>query len=256
MTRWTLQNKRALITGGTKGIGKAIATAFLELGAHVCIVARDGAAIEQTVADWHTQGYDTVFGVAADITVPESRQHIIDTLLSQWGGALDILVNNAGTNIRKNITEYSTEEYRHLFETNMFSVLEMSRLCFPLLSKGHKPSVINIASVAGSLDVQSGAPYGMTKAAEIQLCRHLAAEWAGVPIRVNAVSPWYTFTPLTEAVVAQQERYERILARTPLGRFALPEEVAGIVAFLAMDQASYITGQNIMVDGGMSIKGL
>ena len=96
----------------------------------------------------------------------------------------------------------------------------------------------------------------MTKAADIQMCRHLAAEWAHVPIRVNAVSPWYTFTPLTEAVVAQPERYARILARTPLGRFAEPEEVSGIVAFLAMDKASYITGQNIMVDGGMSIKGL
>ena len=152
--------------------------------------------------------------------------------------------------------EYQVEEYRSIFEVNLFSVVEMCRLCFPLLLRGSNASVVNVASVAGSVDVQSGAPYGMTKAAEIQLTRHLAAEWAPHNIRVNAISPWYTVTPLTEAVLTQPERLNRIIARTPLGRVAQAEEMAGVVAFLAMDKASYITGQNIAVDGGMMIKGL
>jgi len=104
--------------------------------------------------------------------------------------------------------------------------------------------------------LQTGPPYGMTKAAIIQLTKHLAAEWANDNIRVNCVSPWYIETLLTESVLAQPEKLKNILARTPLNRIGKPEEVASLVTYLAMDKASYITGQNIMVDGGMSVKGL
>jgi Tropinone reductase 1 len=168
---------------------------------------------------------------------------------------LHVLVNNVGTNIRKKFTEYQEEEYRKLFETNLFAMVELTRASHDLLLKSGNASVINIASVAGSIDVQSGPPYGMTKASIIQLGRHLAVEWAPA-IRINTVSPWYIQTPLTEPVLSQPDRLERILSRTPMGRVGRPEEVAGIVAFLAMDQAGYITGQNIFVDGGMTSKGL
>lgn len=254
MKKWTLEGKKALITGATKGIGKAIAEEFLGLGADVFIVARHPRDVADMVSHWQSKGY-SINGMAADVTNAEDRKHIIDAL-SKGGNRLDILVNNVGTNIRKQLVEYQVEEYRSIFEVNLFSVVEMCRLCFPLLLRGSNASVVNVASVAGSVDVQSGAPYGMTKAAEIQLTRHLAAEWAPHNIRVNAISPWYTVTPLTEAVLTQPERLNRIIARTPLGRVAQAEEMAGVVAFLAMDKASYITGQNIAVDGGMMIKGL
>jgi NAD(P)-dependent dehydrogenase (short-subunit alcohol dehydrogenase family) len=127
---------------------------------------------------------------------------------------------------------------------------------FELLKASGNASVINVASVAGFLDVQSGPPYGMTKAAIQQLTRHLAVEWAPFNIRMNTVSPWYIQTPLTEPVLNNPERLEKILARTPMARVGQPAEVAAIIAFLAMDHASYITGQNISVDGGMSAKGL
>lgn len=254
MKNWTLQGKCALITGATKGIGRATAEEFLGLGAHVFIVARHKTELNNLLSEWQTKKFP-VLGIAADVTKPKDRARIIASIQEAWG-SLDILVNNVGMNIRKPLVEYTEVEYRSIFETNLFSAIEMCRLCFPLLLKGTQANVVNVASVAGFVDVQSGAPYGMTKAAEIQLTRHLAAEWANFGIRVNAISPWYTITPLTEGVLTQPERYERIIARTPLKRVADAEEMASVIAFLAMDKASYITGQNIVVDGGMSIKGL
>lgn len=168
---------------------------------------------------------------------------------------LHTLVNNVGTNVRKKFVEYSEEEYRQLFETNLFAMVALTQSAHELLVKSGNASVINIASVASTIDVQSGPPYGMTKAAIAQFSRHLAVEWAPV-VRANTVSPWYIRTPLTEPVLSQPARLERILARTPMGRVGTPEEVAGLVAFLAMDQAGYITGQNVLVDGGLTSKGL
>lgn len=254
MKKWTLNNKKALITGASKGIGRAIAEEFLELGAEVMIVARNTEGLQEALNYFQNKGF-SLYAITADVTQAADRERIVQEVALKWG-RLDILVNNAGTNIRKQLVDYAVEEYRHIFEINLFSAVEMCRLCFPFLKEGQNASVVNIASVAGSVDVQSGAPYGMTKAAEIQLTRHLAAEWAPHNIRVNAVSPWYTVTPLTEAVLTQPERLERIIARTPLSRIAEAEEMASVAAFLAMDKASYITGQNINVDGGMTIKGL
>ncbi|MFM9836954.1 MAG: SDR family oxidoreductase [Cyclobacteriaceae bacterium] len=247
---WTLLGKKALITGGTKGIGLAIVKEFLELEADVLVVARDAKSIQGKVK--HSANLFTMDG---DVTDPIFRVKLIDQLQKNWG-KLDVLVNNVGTNVRKKFADYTEEEYRKLFETNLFSLTEITRLAYPLLKKSGNASVINIASVAGSFDLQTGPPYGMTKAAIIQLSKHLAAEWAPDGIRVNAVSPWYIQTPLTESVLAQPDRLEKILARTPMNRVGQPEEVASLVTYLAMDKASYITGQNIMVDGGMSVKGL
>jgi Tropinone reductase 1 len=106
--------------------------------------------------------------------------------------------------------------------------------------------------VAGSYDLQTGAPYGMAKAGLIQLTRNLAAEWAGYGVRVNTVSPWFTVTPLTKGYLSQADKLEKIKSRTPLNRVAQDDEIAAAVAFLAMDKASYITGQNLSVDGGVT----
>lgn len=244
MDSWTLKGRKALITGGTKGIGKAIVDEFVGLGADVIAVARTGTA-DKNAGAMYLEG---------DITDATFRQQLLYTINQRWG-MLHILVNNVGTNVRKKFVEYTEEEYRKLFETNLFAMTALTQGAHDLLLKSGNASVINIASVAGSVDVQSGPPYGMTKAAIIQLGRHLAVEWAPT-IRVNTVSPWYIQTPLTEPVLSQPDRLDRILARTPMGRVGQPEEVAALVAFLAMDHAGYITGQNILVDGGMTSKGL
>ena len=245
MSTWSLQGKKAIITGGTKGIGKAIVEEFVSLGADVLAVARDLSLADKNPGATYLEG---------DVTDSIFRQQLIYEAEKRWG-LLHVLVNNVGTNVRKKFNDYGEEEYRKLFETNLFAMMALTQAASELLRKSGNGSVINIASVAGSIDVQSGPPYGMTKAAVIQFGRHLAVEWAPT-VRVNTVSPWYIQTPLTEPVLSQPDRLEKILARTPMGRVGQPQEVAGITAFLAMDQASYITGQNILVDGGMTSKGL
>lgn len=245
MNSWTLKGKKALVTGGTRGIGKAIVDEFVSLGADVIAVARHLDQGDKNSSARYLEG---------DVTDPTFRQQLLYDVSQGWG-MLHVLVNNVGTNIRKKFSEYSEDEYRKLFETNLFAMIALTQASHELLVKSGNASVINVASVAGSIDVQSGPPYGMTKAAIIQMGRHLAVEWAPT-VRVNTVSPWYIQTPLTQPVLSQPDRLERILARTPMGRVGQPEEVAGIVAFLAMDHAAYITGQNILVDGGMTSKGL
>jgi NAD(P)-dependent dehydrogenase (short-subunit alcohol dehydrogenase family) len=251
---WTLKNKKALVTGGTKGIGLAIVEEFLSLGAEVFLVARNQPEVENLLSTLQSRG-SHVDGIAGDVSDAAVRTRIIGTLDRRWG-RLDILVNNVGTNVRKKFVEYTEEEYRRLFDINLFSLAEMCRLSHPLLMKGENACVVNMASVAGSFDVQSGPPYGMTKAAVIQLTRHLAVKWAPQNIRVNSVSPWYIATPLTVPVLTNKDRLDKILARTPMNRVGQPGEVASAVAYLAMDHASYITGQDLKVDGGMSVKGL
>lgn len=251
---WNLKGKKALLTGSTKGIGLAAAHELAALGAEVFINARNPEEVGRTVAELERKGHRAA-GLAADLSTAEGREQLLLFLGRHWD-RLDILVNNVGMNIRKSFTDYAESEYRQIFETNLMSALALTQACYPLLKKAAPASVINVASVAGLVDVRSGAPYGMTKAAMLQMTRHLAVEWAPAGIRVNAVSPWYTRTPLAEPVLQQPDRLERILDRTPMGRIAEAEEMAGVIAFLAMEASSYVTGQNIVADGGMTVSGL
>lgn len=252
MKDWNLKNKKAVITGGTKGIGFATATEFLSLGAAVMIVARNEEEVNTTVSNWKKKGFEA-FGVAADTSTIEGRIKLLESVKAKWQ-AVDVLVNNVGTNIRKQFNDYSSDEYQHIFNVNIFSTIEVTKMFFPFLQASGNASVINVASIAGMLDAETGIPYGMTKAAEIQLTKGLANEWAKHGIRVNTVSPWFTRTPLTAPLFDNPELMEKVLRRTPLSRVAGPEEMADAIAFFAMDKSSYITGQNIAVDGGMTVK--
>jgi tropinone reductase I len=255
--RFSLAGRRALISGATRGIGRAVATQFLELGADVFVIARDEPRLTASLDAWRTAHPGRrIEGFAGDVSIDAHRRGAFAELERTLGG-LDLLVNNVGTNIRKRDEEYAEGEYRHVMETNLTSAFEMCRLAFPRLaaSPAGYASVVNVVSVAGMTHVRTGAPYGMTKAALIQLTKNLAAEWARASIRVNAVAPWYIKTPLAQPVLDNDAYRTAVLDRTPLGRIGEPEEVASAVAFLCMPAASYITGQCLAVDGGFTIYG-
>lgn len=248
---WNLKGKTAVVTGGSKGIGKAAVLEFLELGASVLFTGRNQDDIV-TLEDELRKNHENVWGISADVSNEEGRQKIIKWVQEHWN-SLDILVNNAGINIRKKALEYSEEEWRKVLEINLSSPFQLSRLLHPFLKNSGSGKVVNIASSAATQDVGTGTPYAMSKAGLLQQTRSLAVEWAKDNIRVNAVSPWFTHTPLTDGLLKQEERMNPILRRTPLGRVAEASEMGSIIAFLAMDKSSYITGQNIVADGGMSV---
>ena len=251
-SNWRLDGKRALVTGGSSGIGLATATELASLGADVTLVARNPGRLEQARDDLRSASPDiAVEIIAADLSCEDDRRRLAENL----SDPLHILVNNSGTNIRKRMEELSLDEYRHVQETNLVSCFEMCRLLHPLLRRNAPACVVNNASVAGLTHLRTGAPYGMSKAAMIQLTRNLAVEWASERIRVNAVAPWYINTPLAGQVLADPDYRRQVLDRTPMGRVGEVEECARAIAFLCMPAASYITGQCIAIDGGFSVYG-
>jgi len=249
MNKWNLENKKVLITGGTKGIGRATVEEFTTLGAEVLFTGRteeDVVSLEQSLKN------KKVTGLQLDVTKQADTIRLKTWIEENWG-KLDVLVNNAGTNIRKPSDQYSTEEYDLVLNTNITAPFLITTSLFALLQKSESASVINIASVAGLLDVGTGSPYGISKAGLLQLTRNLAVEWARYNIRVNAVSPWFTETPLTSGLLQNEEKLSQVIKRTPMARVAQPDEMASVIAFLAMDASSYMTGQNLIVDGGMTV---
>lgn len=248
--RWLLTGKKAVVTGGSKGIGAAVVEEFLALGAEVLAVARKEADLQQLLAQFP----ERLQVLAADVSSEEGRKTLIKKVTKEWG-ILDILVNNVGTNIRKPTTSYTSEEYDFVMNTNLRSAFELSRGLYPLLKQSGQGTIIQVTSVAGLTHVRTGAIYGMTKAALVQLTRNLAAEWATEGIRVNAVAPWYISTPLAQTVLQNETYYQEVISRTPMRSIGKPADVSAAVAFLCMPAAAYITGQTIAVDGGFTING-
>jgi tropinone reductase I len=247
---WRLDGQTALVTGGTRGIGRAIVEEFLSFGARVFVIARDANRLDERIADWRRQGHD-VDGVSADVATADGRRKAIDAF-AVGSTRLHILVNNAGTNIRKPTLDYDDATLRELVELNLLSPFELARLAHPYLRAAQSSCIINIVSVAGMTAVGTGAPYAMSKAGAIQFTRNLAAEWAGDGIRVNAVAPWFITTDLTAAVLANEPFMSEVMHRTPASRVGKPVEVASVVTFLALPAAAYVTGQCIAVDGGFT----
>jgi Tropinone reductase 1 len=250
LSSWRLDGRTALVTGASKGIGFACARELAALGADVLLVARDDVALQEVRDELADECPDVdILGMAADLADHEDRLAVFDWIVD-LDVELSILVNNVGGNTPRPTLDYAPEEYRALFELNVFSAYEMSRAAYPHLIQHANAAIVNVGSVSGITHVRTGSPYGMTKAALHQMTRNLAVEWAEDGIRVNAVAPWYIRTQRSEPALADDDYLDDVLDRTPMGRIGEPEEVAGAVAFLCLPASSYVTGEIVAVDGG------
>ncbi len=248
--RWRLDAQLALVTGASRGIGLAITRELLALGADVAMIARDGPALD-SVRDELAEEFPgrRLLAFPADVADSEQRLDVLDWLRDLRVDP-HILINNAGGNAPQRTLDYREEDWRELFELNLFSAFEMCRLLQPGLVRHGAASIVNVGSVSGLTSVRTGSVYAMAKGALHQLTRSLAVEWAAEGVRVNSVAPWYIRTRRSESALADPAYFDEVISHTPMARIGEPEEVAAAVAFLCLPAASYITGECIAVDGG------
>ncbi|KAK7312451.1 hypothetical protein VNO77_36322 [Canavalia gladiata] len=252
--RWSLQGMTAIVTGGTRGIGHAIVEELTGFGARVHTCARNEEDLNKCLKKWNDSGFE-VTGSICDVSVPQQREALMQTVSSFFQGKLNILINNVGTNIRKPVTDFTAAEFSSLIDTNLGSTFHLCQLAYPLLKASGMGSVVFISSVSGFVSLKSMSVQGATKGAINQLTKNLACEWAKDNIRSNAVAPWYIRTSMVEQVLSNRDYLEEVYSRTPLRRLGDPAEVSSLVAFLCLPASSYITGQIICIDGGMSVNG-
>jgi len=243
-----LDGEVALITGGGRGIGLAIAEALAHWGARVILVDINSRG-EEATAQLRAGGADAHY-LACDVTDSAAVEALLDRILAEHG-RLDILVNNAGISARIPAEHYPDDALDAMIELNLKGVFYAMRgAARRWIMRGTKGRIVNLASFAGIVADPLSAPYAATKGAVVQLTRTCAVEWAPHGIRVNAIGPGYVRTEMTAPTLDMPETCAAIRARTPLGRPATPEEIAGAALFLASEASSYVTGHVLMVDGG------
>ena len=248
LDKFSLQNKVAVVTGGNRGIGRAITIAFAEAGAMVAIACRDATKGAETLAELKATGSAAIL-VQADVAQRSDIETLVETVAAKLG-PVDILVNNAGIGFHADALTLTDEAWHRLFSINLEGVWKTSQIVGAHMAKQGKGSIINIGSISGFIvnRPQWHSPYGISKAAVHHLTRSLAAEWADKGIRVNAIAPGYVQTEIAGDEYEDYRHYWR--DEVPMKRYGAPEEIAPVALLLASDAGSFMTGSVVVVDGG------
>ncbi len=250
---FSLQDKVAIVTGGNGGIGKAIARGLASVGTNLAIAARNEAKTEEAVRDIREEFGTKVIGVRVDLRQEEQIRTLVAKVLENLG-RIDILVNNAGMNIRKLPQDYTAAEWDEVLDTNLRGAFLCSQAVYPAMKTAGRGKIINIGSMTSIFGGGKLAPYGTSKGGIVQLTRSLAVAWASDNIQVNAILPGFINTDLTRQARKEIPDFEeRVITRTPVGRWGEPEEMAGAAIFLASRAADFVTGVALPVDGGYSV---
>ena len=252
MDWFDLTGKVAVVTGGNGGIGLGMARGLARAGASIAVVGRDAGKSARAVSELEALGGEAV-AVEADLTESAAHPRMAATVAERLGG-IDILVNNAGTNIRKRPEDLDEHEWRTVLDTNLTSAFLASKACYPFMKRAGGGKILNNGSMMSIFGAPWAAPYAASKGGMVQLTRALATAWAEDGIQVNCFLPGWIDTALTRRARQEVEGlHERVVARTPAGRWGSIEDFEGVAVFLASRASDFVTGTAIPVDGGFSV---
>jgi NAD(P)-dependent dehydrogenase (short-subunit alcohol dehydrogenase family) len=246
-TPFDLTGKIALITGASKGLGKAMALALSRAGATIALVSRDESKLSEVQSEIAAHGASDIF--VADIR-QESHVHRLESEVTARFGKIHILINNAGINIRKNLTDFTLEEWQSVMDTNLTSVFLMCRAFVPHMKGAGYGRILNLTSIMSHISLPQRAAYSASKTGVLGLIRALALELAPDGITVNGISPGPFATEMNLAVMQNPEANAQFLASIPLGKWGKVEDIGSLALFLCSDAAAFITGTDILIDGG------